>query len=264
MTQRSKFVPLKLSFIFTVMILLLVAVASTSAAPTCLTGSLASTDGLTATGTVANNCSEAYEVQIISIAQFANPDGTFYTDVYDGPYSTVVNSGNSSDLSVGLGDCTTKVFLYINDNVLDPNNVLARQVFNAKKGYCTPDQPPSNPGTGTPGYWKNHPDAWPVDSITIGGNTYTRDEAITWMKKPVRGDKTLTMFPALVSAKLNTFIDNDASCVSGTIAAADAWMADHPVGSRVRASSDTWKTGEPLYWTLDDYNNGLLCAPHRD
>ena len=22
----------------------------------------------------------------------------------------------------------------------------------------------SNPGTGTPGYWKNHPEAWPVSS----------------------------------------------------------------------------------------------------
>jgi len=30
------------------------------------------------------------------------------------------------------------------------------------------------PGTGTPGYWKNHPEAWPVEEITIGGVTIQR------------------------------------------------------------------------------------------
>src|SRR6185295_7670920 len=33
------------------------------------------------------------------------------------------------------------------------------------------------PGTGTPGYWKNHPAAWPVASITVGGITYTKAQA---------------------------------------------------------------------------------------
>ena len=33
---------------------------------------------------------------------------------------------------------------------------------------------------------------------------------------------------------------------------------------RVKANSDAWDVGEPLYLMLDDYNNGYLCAPHRD
>jgi len=121
------------------------------------------------------------------------------------------------------------------------------------------------PGTGTPGYWMNHPEAWPVNQITIGGTTYTRYVAIVWMKMPVKGNKTLTMFPALVSAKLNVLAGNDDSCIKDTIAEADAWMAQHPVGgSKVKGNSTAWKEGEPLYFDLDDYNNGLLCAPHRD
>lgn len=120
------------------------------------------------------------------------------------------------------------------------------------------------PGTGTPGYWMNHPEAWPVDEIEIGGVVYSKDEAIAYMKDPVKGDKTFTMFPALVAAKLNVLIGNDDSCVADTIAAADAWMAQYPIGSDVPGNSDAWKDGEPLYKTLDDYNNGLLCAPHRD
>jgi hypothetical protein len=37
-----------------------------------------------------------------------------------------------------------------------------------------------------------------------------------------------------------------------------------PAGSGVRASSDAWKIGEPLHRQMDNYNNGMLCAPHRD
>jgi hypothetical protein len=125
---------------------------------------------------------------------------------------------------------------------------------------------PVGPGAGTPGYWMNHPEAWPVDEITIGGETYTRDEAIEYMKMSVQGDKTFTMFPALVAAKLNVLIGNDDSCVADTIDYADSWMATYgPVGRGVTGSSDAWKIGEPLYEMLDKYNNGELpCAVSRD
>jgi len=124
--------------------------------------------------------------------------------------------------------------------------------------------PPSAPGTGTPGYWMNHPNAWPVAQITIGGKTYPRDQAISLMKAPTAGDVTYTMFQALVSAKLNGLVGNNTTCVDKTIADADAWMAKYPLASGVSGSSDAWKVGEPLYKTLDDYNNGRLCAPHRN
>jgi hypothetical protein len=38
--------------------------------------------------------------------------------------------------------------------------------------------------------------------------------------------------------------------------------AYRPIGSGVAASSPEW--GEPLHTTLDDYNNGRLCAPQRN
>ena len=124
----------------------------------------------------------------------------------------------------------------------------------------------TSPGTGTPGYWKNHPDAWPVDDITIGGVTYTKDDAIGIMNTPEKGDKTYTMFRALVAAKLNVLIGSDGSCIIKTINDADAWMAKNPVGSGVKAGGkdSPWRDGEPLYEKLDDYNNGLLCAPPRE
>lgn len=126
---------------------------------------------------------------------------------------------------------------------------------------------PAGPGVGTPGYWMNHPGAWPVDEITIGGVTYSKGDAISTMQKSVKGDKTFTMFPALVAAKLNVLIGNDDSCIADVITAADEWMATYgPVGSGVKAGGkdSPWREGEPLYETLDDYNNGDLCAPSRD
>jgi uncharacterized repeat protein (TIGR01451 family) len=138
-------------------------------------------------------------------------------------------------------------------------------------GVTVYDEDPSNyygdasPGTGTPGYWKNHPEAWPVDEIEIGGITYTKDAAIAIMNQPVEGDKTFTIFNSLISAKLNILIGNEYSCIAETVVQADQWMADNgPPGSGVLASSDEWETAEPLHETLDMYNNGELCAPERD
>jgi len=120
------------------------------------------------------------------------------------------------------------------------------------------------PGTGTPGYWKNHPEAWPVPTITIGGILYTKEEAIAVMQSATKSDKTYNMFEQLVAAKLNVLAGNDASCINATILAADLWMATYgPAGSGVKASSAAWAIGEPLATTLDRYNNGQLCAPPR-
>jgi PKD repeat protein len=124
----------------------------------------------------------------------------------------------------------------------------------------------ASPGTGTPGYWMTHPDAWPVEEITIGGETYTKAEAIELMLNDSKQDVTYNMFQALVAAKLNVLIGNDDSCIAATIADADAWMATYgPVGSGVKAGGkdSPWREGAPLFSMLQEYNNGYLCAPHR-
>ncbi|MBN1138604.1 MAG: hypothetical protein JXM73_18605 [Anaerolineae bacterium] len=124
-------------------------------------------------------------------------------------------------------------------------------------------RPATSPGTGTPGYWKNHPEAWPVGVITIGGVDYSVDAAIATMNAKSGQDKTYDLFRALVSAKLNVGLGNESSCIVDWISQADAWMGQHPVGSGVKASSSAWQEIAGAYTTLDEYNNGLLCAPHR-
>jgi hypothetical protein len=122
--------------------------------------------------------------------------------------------------------------------------------------------PVAGPGTGTPGYWKNHPEAWPVSSITVGGVTYSKAQAIALLGKTGK-DKTITMFQSLVSAMLSVKAGNDGSCISAAIAQGNAWLAAYPVGSNVAGGSAARAAGDPVHITLDAYDNGLLCAPHR-
>lgn len=115
------------------------------------------------------------------------------------------------------------------------------------------------PGARGQGYWKNHPGAWPVEQIEIGGVTYDKAEAILTMRLPTKGDKWLNMFEKLVAAKLNVLVGNESDCIEDTILSADAWMEAYP--SPVRANSPAWKhVGSDLHSELNKYNNGHRCA----
>ena len=118
------------------------------------------------------------------------------------------------------------------------------------------------PGTGTIGYWKNHPTAWPVgcDLTLPGSNTNPDVFAMNVLDAPVKGDKTVSLAKQLVAAKLNVCAGNVSSCIASTISNADAWLVNYPVFSQQKS----WLGADVYQETLDDYNNGKLCAPHRD
>ena len=124
----------------------------------------------------------------------------------------------------------------------------------------------ANPGTGTPGYWKNHPEAWPsFTTITVGGVPYTKDQALAALGKVTKDRTTGAICAALLPAMLNVMIGNDKSCIQSTIDAANSSIMRNTrqVGSGVSGGSAAWLSGDPIHNTLDAYNNGLLCAPHR-
>ncbi len=131
----------------------------------------------------------------------------------------------------------------------------------------------------SPGYWKNHPEAWHVETITIGNanngygyETYTVEEAIAIMQQPVKGDKVYTMFHALIAAKLNGIGCCQSGDVKNKISEGDLWMSMYYYDkdeSPIRASSSPWQdrtkvgcgeipSGEAIYLKLDAYNNGQL------
>ncbi len=116
-------------------------------------------------------------------------------------------------------------------------------------------------GTRTRGYWVNHPDVWPVNTLRLGALYYNKQELMAILERPTRGDKTYQMAAQLIATKLNLAAGCEASCVADAVAAADAWLTTYPVGAKQKS----WSTSvEATHKTLDDYNNGRLCVGHMN
>ena len=125
----------------------------------------------------------------------------------------------------------------------------------------------------TQGFWKNHPDAWDgVTSLTIGGQTYTKDELITILETPPSGgDASLILAHQLIAAKLNEATGSVfPGLIDSTIMTADASLiaacgASNMLPSCFVAASST--LGQQMVnaaATLDAFNSGTLtpiCIP---
>src|SRR5205085_1590750 len=110
-------------------------------------------------------------------------------------------------------------------------------------------------------YWKNHPNAWPVSSLTIGAITYTEAELITILQTaPKSGDATIILIHQLIAAKLNIASGADNSAVASTITMADTYLQNNALKSRPLGKAKT--QGTTLAQTLDNYNSGLIGPGH--
>jgi hypothetical protein len=110
------------------------------------------------------------------------------------------------------------------------------------------------------GYWKNHPDQWPVPTLQLGNVTYTQEELLSILHEPVRGNGLLILAHQLIAAELNVANGADASCIQQTIDQANMLIGDlvvPPLGTGYLAPRDV----SALADTLDQYNEGMLCAP---
>jgi hypothetical protein len=99
----------------------------------------------------------------------------------------------------------------------------------------------------------------------VGCVTYTQAQAIAIMRHATGQDRTYLVAQELIAAKLNTMCKgSDPSCVSSLIAAADAWLCAHPVGSGVSGGSSAWQQIKATHSALEKYNTGRSCAPSCD
>jgi hypothetical protein len=133
------------------------------------------------------------------------------------------------------------------------------QVFDLSVTVPVPTPEPLN-CTYSQGYWKNHPEAWPVEQITLGGVTYGKAEAIAILQTPPGGDATFCLIHQLIAARLNVLNGADPAAIATTLAEADAWLAQHPLGSN--PPNPDRKKGVALAEVLDAYNNGRIGPGH--
>lgn len=123
----------------------------------------------------------------------------------------------------------------------------------------------------TQGYWKTHPEAWPVESLTIGGQSYTKAELIALMGMGTGGDASLILLRQLVAAILNMLSGApDPGGVFAAITDADAALfnfaptfgARLPYGISPSTSAGSIFVG--LATTLKRFNEGLSGVTHCD
>ena len=110
------------------------------------------------------------------------------------------------------------------------------------------------------GYWKNHLSAWPVETVTLGVEVYTKLEASGIMKTPTRGDASIILARQLIAAKLNVENGANPDPATETIDAADDFLATFPgrLPLGVRTYTADGKQMLEYARVLDAYNNGWL------
>lgn len=112
----------------------------------------------------------------------------------------------------------------------------------------------------TQGYWKNHPNAWPVNSLMLGSQTYNMTELLAILNTPSSGDASIKLAVQLIAAKLSIANGSDPTPVSGTITDADSLLSmfSGKLPYHVKPSSATGQMMVSDANTLANYNNGLL------
>jgi len=111
------------------------------------------------------------------------------------------------------------------------------------------------------GYWKNHPEKWPVDWIEIGDDNYTREDAIDILEGANAKDATRMLAAQLIVAKLNRLsgaCPNLRCCdksvdIDEVIEDADEFLMEYPIGSSPQ--DEERQNALQLKDLLDAYNN---------
>jgi hypothetical protein len=110
----------------------------------------------------------------------------------------------------------------------------------------------------TQGFWKNHPAAWPVSSLTLGTVTYTEAQLITILKTPVAGDASLNLAHQLIAAMLNVANGSNPAPISATITDANGDLGTGTIPEGIAPSSTLGADMVDDANTLDSYNSGTL------
>ncbi|MGH9930975.1 MAG: hypothetical protein ACREA9_17345 [Pyrinomonadaceae bacterium] len=186
-----------------------------------------------------------------------------------------INVGTATNATVTISPFMVGTFdpVPVSASAIDPNlpasfTLTAIGAFGHNITVTAVLQCPTPPAgcTRTQGYWKNHADAWPVQSLTLGTVTYTKAQLISILRTPVRGNGLISLSYQLIAAKLNQASGTSVPpAVASAIAAADALIGGlvvPPIGSGSLAPDST----SSLTAILDAYNNGLTAGgpPHCD
>jgi len=102
----------------------------------------------------------------------------------------------------------------------------------------------------TQGYWKNHPEKWPVSSLKVGTIIYTKAQLLLIFDEPAAGNGLISMSHQLITAKLNVLSGAVVTAViTNAIATADAMVGNRiipPIGGGFISPSVTSNLNDVL------------------
>lgn len=109
------------------------------------------------------------------------------------------------------------------------------------------------------GYWKNHPDLWPLDTVLVMGQPWSKMDALRVLWTPPSGDPTYLLVHQLIPALLNTA--NSCSgetwrVMADLLSDAQTWLTEHPLGSNELSAVEREMTLQ-LAAQLEDFNEGV-------
>jgi hypothetical protein len=123
---------------------------------------------------------------------------------------------------------------------------------------------PCNPGqncTFTQGYWKNHPNVWPSQNLTLGAVSYSQPQLLQILDNPAQGNGLVILAHQLIAGKLNIANGADPSVVEQTIIDADNMIGGlviPPIGNGYLPPGQTSNLAE----ALTHYNEGTIGPGH--
>jgi len=123
----------------------------------------------------------------------------------------------------------------------------------------SPPPEPSGPACRlTQGFWKNHPESWPIRALEIGAVHYEQAELLELLRTPTGGDASLILGHQLIATELNVATGSEEPVA---LAGARAWMTANADGDArlpygVFEGHPGYASGVDLSAALDAYNNG--------
>jgi hypothetical protein len=124
----------------------------------------------------------------------------------------------------------------LHDNFTDGFNETTAG-FSADPACAPADDPTDGPAdalcTHTARWWHHHPDQWPAESMTVGGDDWDARALARVLARPAWGNAGLLLARQLVAARFNA-LANPGAGMDDAMDAADAYLASHDPFERSR------------------------------
>lgn len=100
--------------------------------------------------------------------------------------------------------------------------------------------PPQTGCVQPPGWWRRHRDDWPTDQLMVGEQMLQASQLMHILKRPAWGNPDMLLARHLIAAKFNMMVVPD-SGMDGAVAAADAYLAEHPPLPGADGNRQRWR-----------------------